>query len=598
MLATTHFNKTKTALACAIQATLLVGLTFAAGNASAVGETIRLSVDSKGREATNILRAGSTRPSISADNRFISFQSDAANLVDGDTNAFLDIFVRDRLTRRTTRVSVASDGTQANNGSRQSSISGNGRYVAFNSSATNLVAGDTNAASDIFVHDRVKKTTIRVSVASDGTQGDKGSAKPTISADGRYVSFTSTATNLVAGDTNNVDDVFVHDLLTKTTSLVTLGFNGKPANSTSFKQTLSANGRFVAFQSSASNLVRGDTNQLDDIFVHDRETKQTTRVSVATDGKQGNNGGWHPAISADGRYVAFWSGSSNLVEGDTNFVEDQFVHDRETKETTRVSVASDGTEGKAASENAPSISADGRYVGFRSWSALAANDDNGVDDVYVHDRLTKTTTLVSVTVDGTSGTGVGGRQGTGINTNGSRDAILSSDGRYMAFRSLVTDIVPNDKNGGWISPTTGLPQPGVDVFFRDLTLIKEEKADLAVSQARAPGNVAPKGSTFSFITTVTNQGTAIANDVNLTNVVFGSDVANLESIEPSQGECMTASPAVCRLGMLAAGDSATVTVTLKAMNKGYVSNHASVNAPPLDPVPGNNINTSTIRISN
>jgi hypothetical protein len=112
------------------------------------------------------------------------------------------------------------------------------------------------------------------------------------------------------------------------------------------------------------------------------------------------------------------------------------------------------------------------------------------------------------------------------------------------------------------------------------------------------GKVTPKGSSFSFVTTVTNKGTAIANDVNLTNVVFGSDVANLESIEPSQGECMTASPAVCRLGMLAAGDSATVTVTLKAMNKGYVSNHVSVNAPPLDPVPGNNINTSTIRISN
>ena len=598
MLATTHFKKSKTALACAIQATLLVGLTFAAGNAAAVGETTRLSVDSIGTEATNILRAGSTRPSISADNRYISFQSDAANLVAGDTNSFLDIFVRDRLTRKTTRVSVASAGTQADNGSRQSSISGNGRFVAFNSSATNLVAGDTNAASDIFVHDLVKKTTIRISVASDGTQGDKGSAKPTISADGRFVSFTSTATNLVPGDTNNVDDVFVHDLLTKTTSRVTFGFDGKPTNGTSFKQTLSANGRFVAFQSSASNLVRGDTNQLDDIFVYDRETQKTERVSVASDGKQGNNGGWHPAISADGRFVAFWSGSNNLVEGDTNFVEDQFVHDRETKETTRVSVASDGTEGKLASENAPSISADGRYVGFRSWSALAANDDNGVDDVYVHDRLTKTTTLVSVTVDGTSGTGVGGRQGSGINSNGSRDAILSSDGRYMAFRSLVTDIVPNDKNGGWISPTTGLPQPGVDVFFRDLTLIKEEKADLAVTQKTDPGKVTPKGSSFSFVTTVTNKGTAIADDVNLTNVVFGSDVANLESIEPSQGECMTASPAVCRLGMLAAGDSATVTVTLKAMNKGYVSNHASVNAPPLDPVPANNISTKTMRISN
>jgi len=598
MLATIPFNVSKITLSAAVQALLLVGLALPSADVSAVGETTRISVDSKGKEATNFLRAGSTRPFISADNRYVSFQSDAANLVAGDTNAFLDIFVRDRLTRKTTRVSVASDGTQADNGSRQSSLSGNGRFVAFNSSATNLVAGDTNAATDIFVHDRVKKTTVRVSVASDGTQGDKASAMPAISADGRFVSFRSTATNLVEGDTNNVDDIFVHDLLTKTTSRVTFGFDGKPTNGTSFKQTLSANGRFVAFQSSARNLVRGDTNELDDIFVYDRETKETTRVSVASDGKQGNNGGWHPAISADGRYVAFWSGSNNLVEGDTNFVEDIFVHDRETKETTRVSVATDGTEGRGPSETVPSISADGRYVGFRTWSALAANDDNGVDDVYVHDRLTKTTTLVSVTLDGTSGTGIGGRQGSGINTNGSRDATISSDGRYMAFRSLVTDIVPNDKNSGWISPTTGLPQAGMDVFFRDLTLIKEEKADLAVTQMTAPGKVTPKGSSFSFVTTVTNKGTAIANDVNLTNVVFGSDVANLESIEPSQGECMTASPAVCRLGTLAAGDSATVTVTLKALANGNVNNHASVNAPPSDPVPSNNINTSTIQIRN
>jgi hypothetical protein len=596
MLATIPFNVSKITLSAAVQALLLVGLALPSADVSAVGETTRISVDSKGKEATGIARNGSTHPTISTDNRYVSFQSDATNLVAGDTNAFMDIFVRDRQTRKIIRVSVASDGTQADAGSRQSWLSGDGRFVAFNSSGTKLVADDTNAASDIFIHNLKTKTTSRVSVASDGTQGDKGSSKPSLSADGRIVSFISTATNLVTGDTNNVEDIFVRDIKTNTTTRVSVSSDGKQSNGTSFKQALSADGRFVAFQSSASNLVKGDTNERDDIFVHDRETKETTRVSVATDGTQANNGGWHPAISADGRFVAYWSASSNLVAGDTNFFEDVFVYDRETKETTRVSVASDGTEGNAESAT-PSISADGRYVGFKSWaSTLSAIDDNGVDDVFVHDRLTKTTTLVSVALDGTSGTGTGGKQGNGINTNGSRDAIISADGRYMAFKSLVSDLVPNDKNGGGV--VSGIIQPGVDVFFRDLSLIKEQKADLAVSQVTDPIGSAPNGSEFSFIATVTNKGTAVADDVNLTNLILGSEPAGLISIEPSQGECMTSIPAVCRLGTLASGNSATVTVTLKAMSaKGSISNHVSVNAPPVDPLPANNISDKAIKLS-
>ncbi|WP_109867658.1 CARDB domain-containing protein [Methylocucumis oryzae] len=522
------------------------------------------------------------------------FQSDATNLVEGDTNALLDVFVRDRLTNKTTRVNVASDGTQAMGGtSRQPTISADGRYIAFNSGATNLVPNDLNVRSDIFIRDTVTKTTTRISVAPDGSEANHSSAMPSISADGRYVSFRSTATNLTADvDTNNDNDIFVRDLKTNTTTKVSVSSDGEGANAGCFKQWISANGRFVVFQSGASNLVPGDTNDRDDIFVRDLDNNTTERVSVSTDGVQGNNGGWHPVISADGRYVAFWSASSNLVEGDTNFIEDVFVHDRETHETTRVSVANDGTERRGASET-PSISYDGRYVGFRSWSAFTPNDDNGVDDVYVHDRLTHTTSLVSVTLDGTSGTGPGGRFGAGINTNGSRDAIISPDGHYMAFKSLVTDLVENDKNGGAI--VNGVVTPGIDVFLRDLTLIKDETANLSVTQRTSPAK-AKNGKPFSFIATVTNNGTDAATNVNLTNVFLGSYGADLVSIEPNQGECMNTSPAICRLGTLAAGESATVTVNLNATAKGTVNNHVSVNASQKDPSAKNNISSKAIKI--
>jgi Tol biopolymer transport system component len=181
----------------------------------------------------------------------------------------------------TTRVSIASDGTQANSDSCFLSVSADGRYVAFYSLATNLVVGDTNDVPDIFVHDRQTGETTRVSVASDGTQASGSSFLPSISADGRTVAFESGATNLVPGDTNGVTDVFVHDRQTGETARVSVGSDGTQANQVSYDPSVSADGRYVAFYSEASNLVPGDTNNEWDVFRHDRETGQTTRVSVA-----------------------------------------------------------------------------------------------------------------------------------------------------------------------------------------------------------------------------------------------------------------------------------------------------------------------------
>ena len=234
----------------------------------------------------------------------------------------------------TTRASVASDGTQGNDDSWSSALSADGRYVAFQSAAGNLVAGDTNGTWDIFVRDRTTGATTRVSVASDGTQGNSASSAPVLSADGRTVAFYSSASNLVVGDTGWAD-VFVRDLTTGVTRRVSVASDGSQANSDSVIPALSADGRYVAFVSLASNLVAGDTNGQSDVFVRDLAMGQTVRVSFASDGAQANGWSRSPTISADGRYVAFTSTASNLVPGDTNTVEDVFVRDLAQEASSR-----------------------------------------------------------------------------------------------------------------------------------------------------------------------------------------------------------------------------------------------------------------------
>ncbi|PKN65255.1 MAG: hypothetical protein CVU57_11495, partial [Deltaproteobacteria bacterium HGW-Deltaproteobacteria-15] len=302
------------------------------------------------------------------------------------------------------RVSVSSDGSEGNGSSVYSSISADGRYVAFQSTASNLVSGDTNGKDDIFVHDRQTGATTRVSVSSGGLEGNGFSnGRPSISADGRYVAFQSTASNLVSGDTNGKYDIFVHDRQTGATTRVSVSSNGSEGNSNSYSPSISSDGSYVAFDSNASNLVPGDTNENYDIFVHERQTGATSRVSVGSDGSEGNGRSSNPSISADGRYVAFNSDAGNLVPVDTNGDYDVFVHDRQTGATSRVSVSSDGSEGNSYSLF-PVISADGRYVAFASNAGnLVPGDTNGIYDIFVHDRQTGATSRVSVSSDGSEG---------------------------------------------------------------------------------------------------------------------------------------------------------------------------------------------------
>src|SRR5207245_298074 len=223
---------------------------------------------------------------------------------------------------------------EGNGASTGVALSADGRFVAFTSVATNLVAGDANGVSDVFVHDRQAGTTERVSVDSAGSEGNGASTGVALSADGRFVAFTSVATNLVAGDTNGAADVFVHDRQTGTTERGSVDSAGSEGNGASTGVALSADGRFVAFTSAATNLVAGDTNGVTDVFVHDRQTGTTERVSVDSAGIEGNGASAGVALSADGRFVAFTSVATNLVAGDTNGAADVFVHDRGTTDTT------------------------------------------------------------------------------------------------------------------------------------------------------------------------------------------------------------------------------------------------------------------------
>ncbi len=223
----------------------------------------RVSVDSAGME---VIGGNSVEPSISWDDRYVAFQSAAFNLVVGDNNLSDDIFVHDTVTATTTRVSVGSAGVEGNSNSFRPSISGDGRFVAFGSRASNLVAVDTNGSDDIFVRDTVAATTTRVSVDSAGAEGNFSSFDPSISGDDRYVAFRSTAFNLVVGDNNLSDDIFVHDTVTGATTRVSVDSAGMEGNFSSFEPSISWDGSYVAFQSTASNLVTGDTNLSDDIF--------------------------------------------------------------------------------------------------------------------------------------------------------------------------------------------------------------------------------------------------------------------------------------------------------------------------------------------
>jgi hypothetical protein len=349
-----------------------------------------VSVNRFGTNSGNPASTGAL-PSLSANGRFVAFESLASDLVANDTNGRYDVFVRDLQPGTTTLVSVNRFGTGSGNSeSFLPMLSADGRFVAFESLASDLVAtNDTNGEYDVFVRDLQTGITTLVSANRFGTNaGNRRSGALLISANGRFVAFSSLADDLVANDTNGTGDLFVRDLQTGTTTLVSvnrLGTNSGNSDSSDSFFKLSANGRFVAFQSYASDLVANDTNGTRDVFIRDLQTGITTLVSVNRFGtNSGNNASERPALSADGRFVAFESGASDLVANDTNARADVFVRDMQTGTTTLMSVNRTITNGGNDFSTNAQISPDGRVLAFTSRATdLVASDTNGTNDVFV-----------------------------------------------------------------------------------------------------------------------------------------------------------------------------------------------------------------------
>jgi Tol biopolymer transport system component len=436
-----------------IIAAMATGLMALPAGAAPASATIRVSVASDGTQGNNMSGRFSA-PALSRDGQVTAFDSTATNLVPNDMGQFADVFVHDSSTGVTERVSVSTGGRQGNADSQRPSVDRHGRFVAFDSSAGNLVSHDTNQLLDVFVRDRARGKTLLVSGGMNGASGNGSSFGASISASGRFVAFVSDASNLVQGDTNNVRDVFVRDLVAGTTQLVSVASDGTLENSSAAPPSINADGTKVAFASFATNLVPNDTNDQFDVFVRDLAAGTTVRASVATDGTEGDQASFTPAISGDGRSVAFASDASNLVPNDTNDRRDVFLHDLVANRTLRVSLTASGAQANGQSVGpgvrgglvfGPAINFDGTRIAFDSVATnLVAGDTNTCEpffpdpgqcpDVFVRDLRARTTIRVSVASDGSQG------------NDATTDPAMDGSGRTVAFFSAASNLVAADTN--------------------------------------------------------------------------------------------------------------------------------------------------------
>jgi Tol biopolymer transport system component len=397
--------------------------------------TTRISVGADGAQASG----ESAYPAISGDGRYVAFASSASNLVAGDSNEAGDIFVKDRTSGALTCASISTSGTPAAGESYAPSISGDGQRVVFVSEGADLVAGDGNQMADVFMRDLGAQTTTRISVSQAGVEADGSSSAPRISADGRFVAFASQATNLVAGDTNGESDVFVRDLQTGALERISVAAAGEPADGPSEGPALSADGRYVAFASTSSNLIPGENGagatKVWDVYRRDRTAGTTVRVSANLSGGKGDGHSFAPAISADGRYVAFASHARNLITSDLNERPDVYVRDLQAGTTQRVSVGMGGLEPTGDSRR-PASSADGRFVTFESSAGNLVSEPSPEGSTWVYVRnLSSGLTSRVVAVSAASAA-----------EGGSSDAAISGDGHWIAFASAEPTLVAGDSN--------------------------------------------------------------------------------------------------------------------------------------------------------
>lgn len=446
--------------------------------AGEAGSTRLVSADVNGAPA----RFAANFPAISLNGRFVAFQSRTANLTAGDTNGRSDVFVYDLQSGVMELASLATTGDQADDDSTEASLSGDGRYVVFTSEASNLARRGNEPyrgpGINVFRHDRQTGATIAVSVNNQGAPADRHAWLGDISSDGNFVTFTSHSNSLVTPDRNGIKrDAFIRDVNGGTTAYVDLLPNGENPWSGGSLTSVAEGGRMVAYRSLARDLVPRDTNAAFDIFVLDRAAHTTRRVSVASNGDQNPRESHYPDISNDGHCVVFQT-TGALVAHDTNGVLDIYLHDLRTGETVLVSVASNGAAGNGPSIMAD-VSADGRYVAFSSQATnLVPNDANANSDIFIHDRQTGQTIRASVNSAGQEGNGA------------STMPAISGDGRVVAFVSTARLV------GG---VTTSIPQ----VYVRNLSgaatytiagrITTSDGAPLAGARVAAGGRVAETG---------------------------------------------------------------------------------------------------------
>ena len=406
---------------------MVVALFEAPGRSMQVCTLERASIPYTGQEANGYSQA----PSLSFDGRFVSFASLAYNLVPGDLNGFGDVFLFDRQTNTMELISINSSGVQANNHSGYNAISADGRMVAFGSLATNLDPRDTDTVSDIYVHDRLTKQTTLVSERLGSGPSVQGCYGVSISADGRYVAFDCIDDNVVPGDNNHWIDVFVRDLLTQTTELVSVGPQGQQSDQESLWPSISGDGRFVSFVSAATNWFpvgpQWGSGQDSGVFIRDRQLSATVPVSILSTGIMAPGICQSPTISADGRYVAYKTNCRLLTPGVFNYG-DLLRWDRTTGQTINVCYPSLGLRRQPSFF--PVLSADGRYVAFETLATNFTVQRSRPPMVIWRDLETLATVCANDDWQG------------GPANNWANNAAISGDGRVVAFVSKATDLVP------------------------------------------------------------------------------------------------------------------------------------------------------------
>jgi len=388
-----------------------------------------------------IILGSSTAPSISNDGQVVAFLSNAGKLV-GDNEIIQHIYIKNLSTNQISRASIGDGGQKANSISYSPDISGDGKHVVFYSLADNLVTADDNGESDVFIRNLETGYTKLVSTSTSGVQANGRSTEAVVSNDGRYIAFSSMATNLVSTPTLGKSNVYVKDMQTGAVQIISINNNGQAGDAESFEPAISASGRYVAFSSLANNMDSAPANNQYDIFVHDRELKKTTRVSINNSGQLSNNHSGQVSISDDGQVIAFASMANNLSSTDENSLIDVFVKDIANNNIIRITPKFGESNGPNFS---PKVSGNGRFVSFYSSSTnLISDDTNNKDDLYLFDRFFDSIELVSLSASGKQ-----------IDSNIDKIAALNFNGRIAAF-STASAIDPADSN------------KQMDIFLREM----------------------------------------------------------------------------------------------------------------------------------